>query len=61
MLLCDTMGLENSNVDLIGKQIDDILDGRVEDGEKVRMLYSIYCFYLFFVYFMMIQGFRVVH
>ena len=36
VLMCDSMGLEPGDAGLNMDEIDDILDGRVKDGQKVR-------------------------
>ena len=36
------MGLEPDSAGVSMEEIDDILDGKVEDGATVSMLYSVY-------------------
>ena len=44
--MCDSMGLEEGSAGLSMKEIDDILEGKVKDGAKVRITYSVKSFIL---------------
>ena len=46
VVMCDSMGLEEGSAGLNMKEIDDILEGKVKDGAKVRIICSVCNFVL---------------